>query len=61
MAFPGTWVFSEQKENDGLDDKSSLGLGVTPHVNRAVIPDWGLFCSVVVVQRGNVASLCNLE
>lgn len=24
------WVFSEQKENDGLDDKSYLGLGVTP-------------------------------
>lgn len=37
MAFSGTWVFSEQKENYGLDDKPYLG--VTTHVNRAVIPD----------------------
>lgn len=50
-------MFSERKESDGLDDKSYLGLGVTTHVNGAVIPDWGHFCSVLIVQRGNVADL----
>lgn len=57
MAFSGTWVFSGEKENDGLDDKSYLGLGVTTHVNGAFIPDWGHFCSVTIVQRGSVADL----
>lgn len=49
MASLGTWVFSGQKENDGLDDNSYLGLGVTTHVNGAFIPDWGHFCSVTIV------------
>lgn len=50
-------MFSEQKENDGLDEKSYLDFGVTTHANGVVIPDWAQFCSVATVQRGDVADL----